>query len=185
MAPSVGGFTLGSIRDRTITVPKRQGTGKVTVIATLGLPPLAARVGDRTIFSSAARRKLNVASSSARAYLAQLDAAQERAIATMRREVPEAKVYRRYKVVLDGLAVRVPVAKLQRLMQLGVLKDVYPSQTYTQTMNRGPAVIGAPQLRAATGAGGNGVKVAVVDDGIDPKHPFLDPTGLSFPAGFP
>ena len=166
-------------------MPKQQGTGKVTVIATLGLPPLAARAGDRTIFSSAARRKLNVASTSSRAYLARLDAAQERAIATLRREIPEATVYRRYHVVLDGLAVRLPVTKLQRLMRLGVINDVYPSATYTQTMNRGPAVIGAPQLRAATGAGGTGVKVAVVDDGIDPRHPFLDPSGLSFPAGFP
>jgi minor extracellular serine protease Vpr len=185
ISSSYGALTLDSFRDRTIVVPKRQGTGKVMVIATLGLPPLAARAGDRTIFASVARRKLNIASSSSRAYLARLDAAQERAIATLRREIPEAKVSRRYRVVLDGLAVRLPVAKLQQLMRLGFVQDVYPSVMYTMSMNRGPAVIGAPQLRAATGAGGNGVKVGVVDDGIDPKHPFLDPGGLSFPAGFP
>jgi minor extracellular serine protease Vpr len=185
VASSFGGLTLDSFRDRTIIVPKRQGTGKVTVIATLGLPPLAARAGDRTIFTSAARRKLNVTSSSSLRYLARIDAAQERAIATLRREIPEAKVSRRYRLLLDGFAVRLPAAKLQRLMKLGLVQDVYPSVTYTLSMNRGPAVIGAPQLRAATGAGGNGVKVAVVDDGIDPRHPFLDPGGLSFPAGFP
>ena len=53
------------------------------------------------------------------------------------------------------------------------------------SLNRGPSVIGGPALRAATGIGGQGVKVGVVDDGVDPKHPFLDPGGLGFPAGFP
>ena len=29
------------------------------------------------------------------------------------------------------------------------------------------------------------MKVAVVDDGVDHEHPFLDPTGFSYPPGFP
>ena len=70
-------------------------------------------------------------------------------------------------------------------MRLGFVKNVYPSVGYTLAMNRGPSVIGGPALRAATGAGGTGVKVGVVDDGVDPRHPFLDPAGMSFPAGFP
>ena len=32
---------------------------------------------------------------------------------------------------------------------------------------------------------GRGVKVAVVDDGVDENHPFLNPAGFSYPAGFP
>ena len=155
------------------------------MIVTLGLPPLAARMSERTLFSTTARRKLNVASSSSKAYLARLAAAQERAVATLRREIPEAKVSRRYRILLDGLAVKLPAGKLQRLMQLGFVKDVYPSVSYTLSLNRGPSIIGGPALRAATGAGGNGVKVGVVDDGVDPRHPFLDPAGMSFPAGFP
>ncbi|HEU0304238.1 MAG TPA: S8 family serine peptidase [Gaiellaceae bacterium] len=180
-----GGLTLAKLRDHRIVVPLRPGTGRTTVIVTLGLPPLAAKTGERTVFSTAGRRKLDVTSSSSRTYLARLAAAQERAVATLRREIPEAKVTRRYRVVLDGLAVRLPATKLQRLMRLGFVKDVYPSVSYTLSLNRGPSVIGGPALRAATGTGGNGVKVAVVDDGIDPRHPFLDPAGLSFPAGFP
>ena len=39
--------------------------------------------------------------------------------------------------------------------------------------------------RRLTGARGQGVKVAVVDDGVDHEHPFLDPTGFSYPPGFP
>ena len=62
---------------------------------------------------------------------------------------------------------------------------MYPSYTYTSLLNRGPAVIGAPQFAGLTGAKGDGVKVAVVDDGVDNEHAFLSPAGLSYPAGFP
>ncbi len=67
----------------------------------------------------------------------------------------------------------------------GLCENVYPSYTYTSLLNRGPAVIGAPQFAGLTGAKGEGVKVAVVDDGVDNEHAFLSPTGLSYPPGFP
>jgi subtilisin family serine protease len=185
IASSVGGITLDSLRNRELAVPSRPNSGRVTVIATLGLAPLAARTDNRSPFSIAGRRKLSVSTSSSRAYLARLAAAQERAVAALRREIPEAKVQRRYRILLNGLAVKLPASKLQRLMRMGLVRDVYPSAGYTLALNRGPAVIGGPALRAATGIGGQGVKVGVVDDGIDPRHPFLDPGGLSFPAGFP
>ena len=70
-------------------------------------------------------------------------------------------------------------------MRMGFVQDVYPSASYTLALNRGPAVIGGPALRAATGIGGQGVKVGVVDDGIDPRHPFLDPGGLELPRRLP
>lgn len=173
------------LRKHAIIVPKRGTTGRTTVIVTLGLPPLAAAGADRTIFSAGGRRKLSLSSASSRAYLARINTAQRRAIATLERAIPEATVPRRYRIVLDGLTVRLPARQLPALMRLGFVEKVYPSVGYTLSMNRGPSVIGGPALRAATGAGGNGVKVAVVDDGIDPKHPFLDASGLSFPAGFP
>ena len=50
-------------------------------------------------------------------------------------------------------------------------------------MNRGPSVIGASQFSALTGARGAGVKVAVVDDGVDHEHAFLSATGFTYPAG--
>src|SRR2546428_12072694 len=52
-------------------------------------------------------------------------------------------------------------------------------------MNQGPSVIGATQLEQATGASGAGVKIGVVDDGIDQTNQFFNPTGFSYPPGFP
>jgi hypothetical protein len=67
IAPSVGGLTLDSLRHREVAVPARPNSGRVTVIATLGLPPLAARTAERSVFSIAGRRKLSVSSSSSQA----------------------------------------------------------------------------------------------------------------------
>ena len=46
-------------------------------------------------------------------------------------------------------------------------------------------MIGADVLAQQRGADGAGMKIAVVDDGIDQSNPFFDPTGFSYPAGFP
>src|SRR3954463_2882774 len=52
-------------------------------------------------------------------------------------------------------------------------------------MDRGPSVIKATDLQAATGDKGQGIKIGVVDTGVDSTSPFLDPAGFSYPAGFP
>ena len=46
-------------------------------------------------------------------------------------------------------------------------------------------MIGADVLQQQRGADGTGMKIAVVDDGIDQSNPFFDPTGFSYPAGLP
>ena len=62
---------------------------------------------------------------------------------------------------------------------------VYPSVTYTLALDRSPSIIGADVLRSASSADGSGIKIAVVDDGIDQSNPFFDPAGFSYPPGFP
>jgi subtilisin family serine protease len=167
-------------------IPARHG--RTRVIVTLGLPPLAQtdlarRSGWRG--ATVATRKLNVASASSRAYLARLDAAQQRAIGLLRREIPAARVSSRFRVLLDGFTVDLPVGKLPALNRLGFVQEVYPSVRYALSTNRSPSLIGAPQLRALTGLKGDGIKVAVVDDGIDERNPFFVGSGLAVPPGFP
>ena len=41
-------------------------------------------------------------------------------------------------------------------------------------------------LRSSTLAdGGAGIKIGIIDDGVDQTHPFFDPAGYAMPAGFP
>jgi subtilisin family serine protease len=159
--------------------------GLTRVIVTLADPPLAAAAPRTAYKTMAGRRKLNFASSFAVSHLARLEAAQNAAIARLHTAIPQATVSRRYRILLDGFAVSLPYQKLPELLTLGVAEHVYPSYTYTSLMNRGPSVVGAPQFEALTGARGEGVKVAVVDDGVDQEHPFLSPQGFAYPPGFP
>ena len=47
-------------------------------------------------------------------------------------------------------------------------------------------LIGAPTLWGATlDTAGQGVKIGIIDDGIDQTHPFFDPAGYTMPPGFP
>ena len=174
---------------RPVPAPIRQFTSpkqtRTRVIVTLDDPPLAAAAPRAAFATLGPRRKLNLRSSFSQSYLARLEVAQNRAIATLRLALPDAKVSRRYRVLLNGFAVSLPYAKLPELLGMRFAEKVYPSYTYTRSMNRGPAVIGAPQFAGLTGARGDGVKVAVVDDGVDHEHAFLSAAGLSYPAGFP
>ena len=48
-------------------------------------------------------------------------------------------------------------------------------------MDRGPSVIHATELQAAASDKGQGMKIGVVDTGVDPSSPFLDPSGFPYP----
>jgi subtilisin family serine protease len=167
----------------TITVPDAHRKGRVTVILTLADPPLAAY--SRSLASSGAARRLNLQSRSAKAYVAKLQRAQRLAAASLQRAIPSATVERNYTLLLNGMAVELPATELARAARLSFARKLYPSYRYTLALNRSPGLIGAGALAAAGGGSGEGIKIAVVDDGVDPENPFFDPQGYSYPAGFP
>jgi minor extracellular serine protease Vpr len=178
-----GEVTVPRVRTGTVRAPAGHERADVRVIATLRLPPLAAAF-DRRLYARAAGTRLNATSTSSRAYLARVARAQRQAVARLRAEIPEARVSRRFSIVLDGLTVTLPAKRLPSLLRLGFAR-VYPTYRYTRSLDESPSIIGAPQLEAATGASGAGVKIGVVDDGIDQTNPFLAASGLGFPVGFP
>ena len=183
MRRDAGDVTVPRVRAGTIHIPAGQARGRVRVVVRLPLPPLAA--SGRTLAARGAARRLNVASASSRAYLARLARVQRAAAATLRRTIPEATISRRFRIVLDGMAVELPARRLPALARLPFVENVYPSVRYTRALNDSPAVVGAHALAAATGARGQGIKIAIVDDGIDQRNPFFNPQGFSYPAGFP
>ena len=179
-----GETTVPRVRPGVIHVPAGHANGRVRVIVGLPMPPLAVAYG-RTFSAAAAHRKLDVASASSRAYLARVVAAQRRDAAALRRAIPQARIEERFQIVLDGMTVELPYTKLSRLVSLGFVRKVYGTTTYRMDTNRSPAVIGADVLHATTGAQGDGIKIGVVDDGVDQTNPFLSAKGFSYPPGFP
>jgi minor extracellular serine protease Vpr len=182
---SFGGRTIPRVRTGTIAMPPAGAAASDRVIVTLKLPPvLAADLPRFTAFGRAVR-KIDLASAPAKAYLARVNAAQRRAIVALHRAIPAARVSWRYRLVLDGMTVTLPTRDLTKLFGLGFVHKVYPSLTYTRLLDQSTSIIGAPQLAELTGARGDGVKIAIVDDGIDQTNPFFDPAGFHYPPGFP
>jgi minor extracellular serine protease Vpr len=172
-------------RVRAGTIPLlTPAASRVRVIVALQLPPLALAQG-RGLASAAARRKLDVHAASARAYIRREQTAQAQAVEALHAAIPEARVDRRFEVVLDALTISLPASKLPALLNQRWATHVYPSIQYTLATNRSPSIIGADVLHATTGADGSGIKIAVVDDGLDQTNPFFDSSGFSYPAGFP
>ena len=100
--------------------------------------------------------------------------------------VPDAQIRWRYKLVANGMAVVVPSSQLARLTSLPGVETVYPSVRYRTQLDRSPQQIGAPALWSAGLANaGQGMKIAIIDEGIDQTHPFFSPAGYTMPAGFP
>ena len=179
-----GELTVPRVQRGTIVIPREHGSGRVTVIAALRLPALAAARGPG-FFGSLGSSRLSTTSASSRAHLRRIAAEQQSAARAIRATVPGAELGRRFQVVLNGITVELPVRRLPALAALRSVDRVYPSRRYTLHTNRSPAVVGAPAFTASTGAAGTGVKIGVVDDGVDHLNPFFDPSGFAYPAGFP
>ena len=170
----------------------------VEVVVTLPRPSLAVEFAhDRTLAAAAGRRHaLSVRTPAAVSYLRRLGAAQHALAARLALAIPTASIRWHYGVALDGVSVVLPASDLARLRALPGA-TVWPTVTYhalpdvpgsasAAAVDPGPSLIGATALWGQSLANaGQGIKIALVDDGIDQAHPYLDPSGFSYPAGFP
>ena len=179
------GLALGVI-GVALLAPASPAQAREVVVA-LEAPPLARAVAASRVLTAEARRaRLSLRSPTSVAYVRDLAASQRRLQARIERAIPGASVRWRYRVVLNALAVVVPDRQMGRLNRLPGVARVYPSIRYRARLDRSPALIGAPQLWSGASPGtGTGIKVGIIDDGLDQSHPFFDPGGFAMPAGFP
>ena len=87
--------------------------------------------------------------------------------------------------MLDGITVDLPTRSCRRSSSCRSRRASTRASRYTLDTNRSPGVIAADQIWADTGATGQGMKIGVVDDGIDPTNPFLSPGRLLVPVRLP
>jgi len=110
--------------------------------------------------------------------------------AALRREIasdiPAAKVRWSYSYVLNGLAVVVPRGAIGQLAAMPGVARVYRSVEYHSLLDQSVPLINAPKLWGPTFAtAGQGIKIGIIDDGVDQAHRFFSPAGFTMPAGFP
>jgi minor extracellular serine protease Vpr len=136
--------------------------------------------------------------------LAALAHEQRAALGRLRLAAPGLRVRGRLTTVIDGLEVTVPRGELARLSAVPGVARVWPAVTYrsqatqlTGTVagsqepqtDRVPTVVGAPALWSGLDGGaaaaGDGIRIGVIDDGIDLTRPSFSGAGYHYPPGFP
>ncbi|MBM3679062.1 MAG: hypothetical protein FJW96_14485, partial [Actinobacteria bacterium] len=111
---------------------------------------------------------------------------QARFVELLRRAVPSATVRWRYQVVANGVTVVVPQSSLPTIRALPGVRSVDAPVRYRAARATGPREVGAQGLwGAALENQGQGMKIAIIDDGLDQTHRYFDPAGYTMPAGFP
>jgi minor extracellular serine protease Vpr len=170
-----------------VVAPSVLAAPRVEVVVGLTQPSLVAYArAQRTLQGYGHARRVLASAFGSRLYLARLRSEQALVARRIERALPGARVIRHYSTVLDGLSVELRAGQIRTLHGVAGVADVYPNLRYHALTDTVPEVIGAPGLWGSDLAGaGAGVKVAVIDDGIDPHHPFFAPRGLVAPAGYP
>jgi subtilisin family serine protease len=152
-----------------------RGAGPSTeVVVTLKAPPL-----------SAFGRSLQSASHVE--YMRRVDAAQDELATRIVDTVPGAQIRWRYQLVANGFAVTLPRGDTSALAHIPGVEAVWPNVRYhVSRASLGPEQIGADKLWGPTFAtAGDGMKIGVIDDGLDASNPYFDPNGFQYPPGFP
>src|SRR5438132_4118816 len=132
--------------------------------------------------------KLALGSQAAKLYSNYLAAGRDQAKAWLARNAPEVQVLYEYSMVLNGIGVKLNGHSINHLLSMPGVVSVVSSQTFHLDMNRSNTLIGSPTLWAADGGQSNagaGMKIGIIDTGIDFTHPFLTDNSLVPPAGFP
>lgn len=137
------------------------GTGTVKVMVELNQAPIMRYQVDTKAGAEAVQRYEASLLESHKAFEANL--ANLKLGATLRRN---------YTRVFNGYSLEIPASKLSDLKKIPGVKAVYPVQEYKALDDMSNPWIGADQAWAA-GYTGKGLKVAVIDTGIDYNHPDL------------
>ena len=133
-------------------------------------------------------RKIDFNSNTVRSYRAQLNAGRNEFRRWLRTNAPRARVTSEYDISLNAAAVQLNGTPLQTIAAAPMVERVQYNALYQPNLSESYKIINA--MNAWTAAGGRanagaGIKIADIDTGIDETHPFFDPTGFSYPPGFP
>ncbi len=92
------------------------------------------------------------------------------------------------KILLNAVFVTAPKERVDELKSLPGVKGVVALRRRKLNLNRATQLVNAPAAWTALGGvenAGAGIKIAIIDTGIDPTHPAFQDASLAMPAGYP
>jgi uncharacterized protein (TIGR03437 family) len=139
-------------------------------------PPVSARLTGRAATRSAA----------AIAYAQQIEARQQSLLSELRSR--NISVTGRVATLANVVFVSAPKARAAELKSLAGVKGVVPVRVYKRKINRATQLVNLPgawNLSGGPDHAGKGVKIGILDTGIDQKHAAFQDSSLAMPAGYP
>jgi minor extracellular serine protease Vpr len=133
-------------------------------------------------------RKIDFKSQGVRSYRAQLNQKRNEFKRWLRSNAPRARVTGEYDVSLNAVAVQLNGTPLATIATAPMVQSAEYNALYHPNLSESYKIINASDAWTAAGGratAGAGIKIGDIDTGIDNTHPFFDPTGFSYPAGFP
>src|SRR5437870_1094469 len=133
-------------------------------------------------------RKIDFNSYAVRSYRAQLVAARNEFKRWLRANAPRARVTSEYDISLNAVAVQLNGTPLATIAAAPMVARAEYNALYSPNLSQSHFIINADPAWIAAGGravAGAGIKIGDIDTGIDSAHPFFDPTGFSYPPGFP
>ena len=125
-------------------------------------------------------------SSPAIAYRQQIEAKQRTVLADLAsRNIP---VTGSDTTLVNAIFVIAPASRLDELKSIPGVAAVRPMRRFKPSLNRATQLMNAPLAWNALGGAANagaGIKIGLLDSGIDQTHPAFQDSTLSVPAGFP
>src|SRR5262249_51436573 len=135
-------------------------------------------------------KKIDFSSNTTKSYRAELSALRNDFKQWLKANAPAAKVTGEYDISLNAVAVQLNGTSLGTLASAPMVSKAEYEGLYHPLDANDPdlALINALNAWSAIGGpanAGKGVKVGIIDTGIDQTHPCFNPAGFTFPAGFP
>jgi len=128
---------------------------------------------------------------SAQRQIEAIESEQREAISAIQQQLPGATVEYAYRVTFNGLAVRLPAGRddaVNELRALPQVRAVYEEAVFMPSLYASVPYIGAETLWANLGGAsfaGAGIRIAILDSGVNIAHPMFNDTGYTYPSGYP
>ena len=136
-----------------------------------------------------AKGHVDVKAAASRAYLKHLAGKHADFEKKLHDATPEASVQWRYDTAFNGMTVVVPRSQLDAIRRLPNVTSATETYELEPELDESRSLLGLQTLWQALpssplGAGA-GVRVALIDSGVNAQHPFFNPAGYTAPAGYP
>lgn len=134
------------------------------------------------------RREIDFESPNARTYEAQLESEHSEFKSRAALVSPNLRVRAELRKLANAVSIEVSATELAAIAALPGVKRVELVKEVHTLLDASVPLINAPALWArlgGAGAAGQGMKIAILDTGIDITNPLFSDAGFTMPAGFP